>query len=112
MTVPTGGLFVAPCSREAATFAVKAWHYSHSMPAGLILPFGAWWDSAFDGTVVISRGASANIGRPFSLSQDRIAEVTRIALRPGHRAPAGVEAPAPTPAARPPPRESDRDRIG
>jgi hypothetical protein len=35
----------------------------------------------------VSRGACANIGQPFGLRQDQIAEVTRIALAPGHVAP-------------------------
>ena len=79
------GLFVAPCSLEAATFAVLAWHYSRAMPSGRVLPFGAWWDGVFVGVVTISRGACANIHRPFGLpSQTAVAEVTRIALLPDH----------------------------
>lgn len=87
VTVPGVGLFVAPCSREAAIFAVKAWHYLHVPPSGRCSYWGVWFDGVFDGAVIVSRGASPNIGRPFVLTQDRIAEVTRIALRPGHVAP-------------------------
>jgi hypothetical protein len=87
MTVPAKGLFVAPCSREAASFAVKAWHYSHVPPSGRCSHWGCWFDGVFDGAVIVSRGACANIGQPFGLSQNQIAEVTRIALRPGHMAP-------------------------
>jgi hypothetical protein len=87
VTVPATGLFVAPCSREAATFAVRAWHYSHAMASGRVLAFGAWCDSQFEGSVTVSRGACPSIGQPFALSQNQIAEVTRIALRPGHVAP-------------------------
>ena len=87
MSVSTRGLFVAPCSREAADFDCRAFHYSRCLPAGRALFYGAWEDGRHGGCVVVSRGACANIGRPFSLQQDQVAEVTRIALRPGHLAP-------------------------
>jgi hypothetical protein len=87
VTVPTTGLFVAPCSREAALWAVRAYHYSRTLPSGRALNFGAWEEGTIVGCVIVSRGACANIGQPFGLSQDRIAELTRIALAPGHVAP-------------------------
>jgi hypothetical protein len=87
MTVPARGLFVAPCSREAADFNCRAYHYSRCLPAGRALFYGVWQDGPHTGCVVVSRGACANIGRPFGLRQDQVAEVTRIALRPGHVAP-------------------------
>lgn len=87
LTIPPGGLYVAPCSREAALWAVRAYHYSRTLPSGRALYFGVWENGTFIGCVIVSRGACANIGQPFGLSQDRIAEVTRIALAPGHVAP-------------------------
>jgi hypothetical protein len=87
VTVPATGLFVAPCSRDAATFACKAFHYSRTTPSGRCQHWGVWFDAGFDGVAIVSRGSCANIGRPFDLGQDQIAEVTRIALRPGHVAP-------------------------
>jgi hypothetical protein len=57
------------------------------LPSGRAIYFGAWQGAEHAGCVVVSRGACANIGRPFDLRQDQIAEVTRIALRPGHVAP-------------------------
>jgi hypothetical protein len=87
LTIPANGLHVAPCSREAALFAVRSWHYSRTLPSGRCLYWGIWIGGAFIGVVVVSRGACANIGAPFDLTQDRIAEVTRIALRPGHAVP-------------------------
>jgi hypothetical protein len=87
VTVPATGLFVAPCSREAALWAVRAYHYSRTLPSGRALNFGAWEDGTIIGCVIVSRGACANIGQPFGLSQDQIAELTRIALAPGHVAP-------------------------
>jgi hypothetical protein len=86
VTVPATGLFVANCSRDAARWAVLAYHYSRdAFPSGRALYFGVWEDGTFIGCVIESRGACANIGGPFNLSQDRIVEVTRIALAPGHR---------------------------
>lgn len=87
MTVPATGLFVAPCSREPALWAVRAYHYSRTLPSGRALYFGVWEDGTFIGCVIVSRGACANIGQPFGLSQDQIAELTRIALAPAHVAP-------------------------
>lgn len=87
MTVPASGLFVAPCRREAALWAVSAYHYLRKPPSGRALYFGVWEDGTFIGCVIVSRGACANIGQPFDLGQDRVAEVTRIALRPGHLSP-------------------------
>ena len=87
MRVPPTGLFVAPCSREAALWAVRAYHYSRTLPSGRALYFGVWFDGAFIGVVVVSRGACAFIARPFDSTQDKTAEVTRIALKPGHVVP-------------------------
>ncbi len=86
-TVPSDGLFVAPCSsREAATFAAKAWHYSRSMPAGRLVCVGAWESGAFIGAIVFGRGASSEIHSPFALQQSQVCELTRVALGP-HGAP-------------------------
>jgi hypothetical protein len=82
VTVPAAGLFVAACRREAALFAVKAWHYSRTLPAGRMFSVGAWEDGEFIGAVVFSRGATGNIGSPFGLRQDQICELARVALRP------------------------------
>jgi hypothetical protein len=87
VTVPVADLFVGPVGRDAALWAVRAYHYSRTLPSGRCLYWGIWFDGVFIGVVVVSRGACANIGEPFKLGQNRIAEVTRIALRPGHAAP-------------------------
>jgi len=87
LTISASGLYVAPCSRDAALWAVRAYHYSRTLPSGRALYFGVWQDGTFIGCVIVSRGACANIGRRWNLKQDRVAEVTRIALRPGHVAP-------------------------
>lgn len=83
--VPTSGFHLAFCDRQAAEFAVRAWHYSASLPSGRIVSVGCWEGGEYVGCVIFSRGAASNIGRPFGLAQDQIAELTRIALRRGHR---------------------------
>ena len=37
------------CSREAADFAARAFHYSHCLPAGRLVCVGAWEAGAFVG---------------------------------------------------------------
>lgn len=70
------------CSRQAATFAVKAWHYSRAMPSGRLVCIGGWEDGAFIGAVIFGRGASSQIHSPFNLQQSEVVELCRVALRP------------------------------
>lgn len=72
------------CSHEAAKYAVEHWHYSRSLPTPPLVKVGAWESGRFIGCVLFSRGASDSIGRPFSLQQTEIAELTRVALT-GHQ---------------------------
>lgn len=74
------------CSRDAAAFAVKAWHYSRSMPSGRLVCLGVWEGGLFCGAVVFGRGASNAIGSPFGLEQSEVVELCRVALGP-HQAP-------------------------
>jgi hypothetical protein len=74
------------CSREAADFAVRAFHYSHGLPAGRLVCVGAWETGAFVGAVIFGRGASSEIGSPFGLNQSEVCELVRVALGP-HMAP-------------------------
>jgi hypothetical protein len=74
------------CSREAADFAVRAFHYSHGLPAGRLVCVGAWEAGAFVGAVIFGRGASSEIGSPFGLNQSEVCELVRVALGP-HTAP-------------------------
>ena len=74
------------CSREAATFAVRAWHYSRAMPAGRLVCIGVWEGGIFVGVVIFGRGASSQIASPFGLEQSEVCELTRVAIGP-HQAP-------------------------
>jgi hypothetical protein len=68
------------CDRQAATFAVKVWHYSRTLPAGRLVCVGVWEDGVFVGVVIFGRGASSEIGSPFGLRQSEVCELTRVAL--------------------------------
>jgi hypothetical protein len=74
------------CSRRAAEFACRAWHYSRSMPAGRLVCVGVWEAGTFIGAVVFGRGASSEIGSPFGVRQSEICELCRVALG-SHQAP-------------------------
>lgn len=76
----TPDLRLAFVGYEAMLFSVRAWHYSCSLPASRRVGIGAWEAGRFIGCLIFSRGACQNIGRPFGLWQDHVAELTRIAL--------------------------------
>lgn len=79
-------LLVAPCSYQAAKYAVEKWHYSRVMPAGKTVKWGVWENESFIGAVVFSFGANNHIGSPYGLAQIEVCELVRIALR-GHITP-------------------------
>lgn len=68
------------CSHAAAKYAVEHWHYSKRMPAGKNVFIGAWEDGRFIGAIVFGRGIAPHIGDPYGVTQDRVCELTRIAL--------------------------------
>ena len=74
------------CSYEAATYAVKHWHYSGTMPAYKTVKLGVWEGGEFCGAIIYSHGSNKQIGQPFGLPMLEVCELTRIALR-NHQAP-------------------------
>ena len=81
MPEATPELKCAWASHEAAKYACEHWHYSRCLPAGKLFKVGAWEDGRYIGVVIFSRGATQNIGKPYSLEQTECVELTRIALR-------------------------------
>lgn len=79
-----GEVTVAPCSGEAAHFAVMNWHYSQAMPIGKLVRFGVWEADQFIGAVLYGRGASPALGRPYGLTQSQCCELVRVALTTHH----------------------------
>lgn len=67
-------------THEAAKYACENWHYSKCIPVGKLVKVGAWENNRFIGCVIFGRGATPNLGRPYSLNQDECVELVRIAL--------------------------------
>lgn len=73
-------LKVAPCSREAATYAVMNWHYSKLMPKFRLTYFGVWEHNKFIGAVIFGRGSNNSLLKPYGLKQSEGCELVRVAL--------------------------------
>ena len=73
-------LLVAPCSYQAAKYAVEHWHYSRSLSLPPCVCVGVWERGKFVGCVVFGRGSNNNGHRPYSLQPTEFCELTRIAL--------------------------------
>jgi hypothetical protein len=73
-------LLIAPCSHEAAKYAVMNWHYSQQMPISKLINYGVWEDDKFIGAVIYGRGASPELGAPYGLTQIECCELVRVAL--------------------------------
>ena len=73
-------LVVAPCSYQAAKYAVMRWHYSRAMPTPPIVRFGIWEGNEFIGAVLFGRGSNNNMLKPFGLKINEGGELVRVAL--------------------------------
>lgn len=67
-------------THAAAKYACENWHYSGCLPVGKLVKVGAWENGKFIGVVLFGRGASPQLGKPYSLNQDSCVELTRVAL--------------------------------
>lgn len=78
---------VAPCSIEAARYAVENWHYSGVLPTGKLVKYGLWEEgTAFKGAVIFGRGASPYLLNRYGLDATEGCELVRVAFR-HHTAP-------------------------
>lgn len=71
---------IAPCSHEAAKYAVMNWHYSKTMPSGKLVKYGVWEDEKFIGAIIYGRGANNRLLQPYGLEMTEGCELVRIAL--------------------------------
>jgi hypothetical protein len=55
------------------------------MPIGKLVKIGVWEDGEFSGVVIFSMGASDKLGKRWGLGTFEVCELSRLALRPGHR---------------------------
>lgn len=76
-----GEVKVAPCSHEAAKYAVMNWHYSRAMPCGKCAFYGVWEAGRFVGAIIYGYGGTPVLGRPYGLEQTECVELVRVALR-------------------------------
>ena len=74
-------LVVAPCSHEAAKYAVEKWHYSHTMPKSKLVKFGAWENGEFIGAVIFGVGATSDLVKGYGLKPTEGCELVRVALK-------------------------------
>lgn len=74
-------LLVAPCSYQAAKYAVEKWHYSRGLPTPPMTFVGAWENKRFVGAVVFGRGSNNNGHKPYNIAQTEFCELVRVALR-------------------------------
>lgn len=74
-------LLVAPCSYEAAKYAVMHWHYSRTMPVGKRVNIGVWEKGQFIGVIIFGTGACPQIADPFKIARQEACELVRVALR-------------------------------
>lgn len=81
-------LHIAWCDAKAARHAVTRWHYSRSMPNSTV-KLGVWENDQFIGAVLYGVGAGhATRGERYGLNPTHdIAELQRVALKPGHHTP-------------------------
>lgn len=73
---------------EAASFACKRWHYTGKMPNSGV-KIGIWEGDTFVGVILFGVGAAnATNGKAYGLATSHeIAELQRVAMKPGHRYP-------------------------
>ena len=74
------------CSKDAAKYACKKWHYSKKVPSGKTVDIGVWENDKFIGAVIFGQGACPNIEKPYGLNKTEICELSRVALT-NHKAP-------------------------
>ncbi len=67
-------------THEAAKYACENWHYSGCMPTGKTVKIGVWENGKYKGVIIFSYGANNNSAKYFSLTQQQVCELTRVAL--------------------------------
>jgi hypothetical protein len=87
--VATSSLLLDFVGHDAALYACRHWHYSRNLSLARNVYLGVWEAGKFAGAVVFGIGSgNATNGRGFGLRRaGEVAELTRVALRPGHAAP-------------------------
>ena len=74
------------CSHAAAKYSVENWHYSKTLQPAKTVKVGVWEEGQFVGCVLFTPG-SGPIGSPYGLTPFEVCELSRIALKAGHKSP-------------------------
>lgn len=75
-------LLVAWCSRKAAAYACRHWHYTRRMNGCFKqVYFGVWEDDEFVGAIIFGCGSTLAIGSPFGIQGREAAELLRVTLK-------------------------------
>lgn len=73
-------MLVAPCSYEAAKYAVQTWYYTATMPCGKLVKHGVWENEQFVGVIIYGRGATQQLGQPYGLDITECCEMVRMSM--------------------------------
>lgn len=73
------------CDYAAAKWAIQHWYYRPVMPIGKLVKIGVWEDGEFAGVVIFGTSVSNALGKRWGLSGFQCCELSRLALKPGHR---------------------------
>jgi hypothetical protein len=73
-------MLVAPCSHDAAKYAVETWYYTATMPKGKLVKHGVWENDKFVGVIIYGRGATNNLGKPYGLTTLETCEMVRMSM--------------------------------
>jgi len=66
--------------------ACEEWHYSRTLPSGVVAIYDAYEHGRFIGSVIFGRGVNHRMGIPLGLERREVLELVRVALAP-HAAP-------------------------
>jgi hypothetical protein len=85
MNLPRPELRLDGADGRAAKFACERWHYTGSLPSAGVR-IGVWEGGQFAGVILFGIGAGRSTdGRKYGLaSAYEVAELVRVALKPGH----------------------------
>lgn len=74
------GLHVARCSREAARWALKRWHFTGDFPKTLYHSFGVWEGGKFVGVLTYSPPAMVRVDKYYGVQRGELVELSRVAM--------------------------------
>ena len=68
-------------THESAKYACENWHYLKKIGFGKNNKIGVWENNKFIGAIIFGYSATPNVAKKYSLKQNEIVELQRVALR-------------------------------